>query len=72
MAKQALVVKRYKNEGEYQKDANKMLKQGYEVQTVISEQPRSGCMRFIALGGIGALVFKPKPVQVVTYRLTQK
>lgn len=62
-------VKRYRNEKEYQKDAGKMLGNGYEVQSVVSEQPRSGCGRFVALGGIGAIIFKPKPELVVTYRL---
>jgi hypothetical protein len=70
MASKPVIVKRYKDEKEYQKDAGKMTVKGYEVASVVSEQPRSGCGRFIALGGIGALVFKPKPVLVVTYRLT--
>jgi tartrate dehydratase beta subunit/fumarate hydratase class I family protein len=68
---QAVVVKRYKDEGEYQKDANKMIGKGYEIQSTVNEQPRTGCMRFVMLGGIGALVFKPKPVKVVTYRLAR-
>lgn len=70
MAKKAIEVKRYKDEKEYQKDANKMLAKGYEVQSVISEQPRSGCARWMTIG-IFAAIFKPKPVQVVTYRLKQ-
>jgi hypothetical protein len=69
MAGKAVIVKRYQNEKEYQKDAGKMAAKGYEVASVVSEQPRSGCGRFVALGGIGALIFKPKPVLVVTYRL---
>lgn len=68
MAKQALIVKRYKSDKEYQKDVNKMLKAGYEVQSVTSEQPRSGCARILTIG-IFAAIFKPKPVTVVTYRL---
>lgn len=68
MAKQAIVIKRYKNDKEYQKDANKMGKKGYEVQSVTSEQPRSGCARWLTIG-IFAAIFKPKPVLVVTYRL---
>lgn len=51
MAKQPIVVKRYKNETEYQDDANKMLKSGYAIQSTVNEQPRTGCMRFIMLGG---------------------
>lgn len=69
MSQKAIEVKRYKNEAEYKKDANKMLAKGYEVQSVTSEQPRSGCGRILALGFFAA-IFKPKPVLVVTYRLT--
>ena len=72
MAQKAIEVRRYRDDKAYQKDAAKMLGKGYEVQGVTSEQPRSGCGRFIALGGIGALIFKPKPELVVTYRLMSK
>lgn len=71
MGKSAIVVKRYSNEREYQKDAKNMLSKGYEVQSVISEQPRSGCARIILIG-IFAAIFKPKPVLVVTYRLSSQ
>ena len=63
-----LIVKRYKSEAHYQRDAQHMLRQGYEVQSVVSEQPNAGCLRGCMLGLL-ALVFKPKPVLVVTYRL---
>lgn len=69
MAKKTIEVKRYKNEKEYQKDAGKMAAKGYEVQSVVSEQPRSGCGRMLTIG-IFAAVFKPKPELVVTYRLS--
>lgn len=73
MAQQkAIEVKRYQDDKAYQRDAGKMTARGYEVQSVTSEQPRSGCGRIIALGGIGALLFKPKPELVVTYRLTSQ
>lgn len=69
MAKQKLIeVKRYKTEKEYQKDARKMTERGYEVQSVVSEQPRSGCARWFTIG-LFAAIFKPKPELVVTYRL---
>jgi hypothetical protein len=71
MAQQAIIVKRYKNEKLYQKDAAKMTKKGYEVQSVTSEQPRSGCARWMFIG-IFAAIFKPKPELVVTYRLINK
>ncbi len=34
-------------------------------------QPRSGCLRFLMLGGIGALVFKPKQHFIVSYQRYQ-
>ena len=68
MPKSPIVVKRYKSEKEYQRDAVKMQRQGYEVEHVVSEQPRSGCLRILSLG-LFAAIFKPKPVLVVTYKL---
>ncbi|MDI9549466.1 MAG: hypothetical protein QM346_17880 [Chloroflexota bacterium] len=62
-----IIVKRYKSDSVYQRDAQKMRDQGYTVQSVTSEQPRSGCMRIILTGGLGALFWKPKPQLVVTY-----
>lgn len=63
-----IVVKRYKSERAYQRDALRMRRRGYEVVDVTSEQPRSGCLRILSLGLIAA-IYKPKPVLVVTYRL---
>ena len=60
-------VKRYKTDQAYRKDAGKMAAQGWRVTNVISEQPRAGCMRIILTGGLGAIVWKPKPQLVVTY-----
>ena len=71
--KSALVVKRYKTDEEYQKDAQKMLSQGYEVQSVISERPEQSCaMKLLGIFTLGLflLIFKKKPVLVVTYRLS--
>ena len=65
-----IVVKRYQNEKAYQRDAGRMAAKGYEVPSVVSEQPRSGCGRILAIGFF-AIMFKPKPVLVVTYRLIQ-
>lgn len=67
MARSQIVIKRYKSDREYQNDAKKMVLGGYEVQSVVSEQPRSGCGRILLIG-IFAAIFKPKPVLVVTYR----
>lgn len=71
MGKSELIVKRYKNEKEFQKDARHMLSKGYSVQSVTSEQPRSGCGRILLIG-IFAGIFKPKPVLIVTYRYTSE
>jgi len=60
-------VKRYKSDQAYRQDAGKMAAQGWRVTNVISEQPRAGCMRIILTGGLGAIVWKPKPQLVVTY-----
>mgnify|MGYP000942770177 CR=1 FL=1 len=68
MSPSQIVVKRYKSDKEYQIDAKKMVSRGYEVQSVTSEQPRSGCGRILLIG-IFAAIFKPKPVLIVTYRL---
>ena len=64
---QQTTVRTYKGQSEFERDAKRLAEQGWEVKTVTSQQPRSGCLRIIALGGIGALVFKPKPVVIVTY-----
>ncbi len=69
MAPSQIIVKRYKSDREFQTDARKMASKGYEVQSVTSEQPRSGCARILLIG-IFAAIFKPKPVLVVTYRLS--
>lgn len=58
---------RYRNQKSYQRDANKRAKKGWAVVSVTSEQPRSGCGRVFALG-LFAIIFKPKPVLVVTYQ----
>ena len=64
-----IVVKRYKNERDYQRDAQRWAKRGYTVSHVISEKPRAGCLRIVSLG-IFTLLFPPKSEFVVTYSLT--
>lgn len=64
MGNKAIIVRRYKSDSEYQKDANKLAKAGYVVTNATSEQPRSGCLRILTLG----IFFKPKPELVVTYQ----
>lgn len=60
-------VKEYKSMGEYQADAAKRAREGWSVQSTMEKTQRTGCMRFIMLGGIGALVFHPRPHILVTY-----
>jgi len=60
-------VKRYKTDQAYRKDAERLAAQGWRVTNVVSEQPRAGCLRIILTGGLGAIVWKPKPQLVVTY-----
>jgi len=67
MGSKTILVRRYKTDPEYQKDANKLAKQGYVVVNATSEQPRSGCLRILTLG----ILFKPKPQLVVTYQHQQ-
>lgn len=66
MSPKAVVVKRYKTEQEYQRDAQKMARQHYTVSHVVSEQRRSGCLRWVLIGPL-ALIFSPKAQFVVTY-----
>jgi len=65
--KPAVVVRRYKSEREYQKDAGRWAKRGYRVAHVVSETQRAGCMRLLTLG-IFTLLFPPKAAFVVTYQ----
>ena len=60
-------VKTYKNTKEFDRDAKRMSKGGWQVVQVTNQQPRPGIGRIFLLG-IFAGVFKPKPVLVVTYQ----
>jgi len=66
--KKSIIVKRYKSQKAYQADALRMKARGYEVASITSEQPRAGCLRIITLG-IFTLLFPPKPVLIVTYKI---
>lgn len=70
MKKKPIVVKRYKKDIEYQKDCAKMIARGYEVSNVLTQQPRAGFGRILLIGFF-ALMFKPQPVIIVTYKLIQ-
>ena len=60
-------MKRYKNEKAYKKDANKMLKRGYEVADMQVEDTGRGCLKWGCLG-IFAFLFPSRKEYVVTYR----
>lgn len=66
-----IIVKEYKNQKAYQKDAPKMATKGYEVASVIEQENRAGCMRWLTIG-LFSLIFKPKPTLLVTYRLPNR
>lgn len=65
----SIVVKRYKNDKEYERDAGRMNKRGYKVVTVTSERPRRSYVTVILTGFI-VLLFPRKAQYVVTYSLT--
>lgn len=44
-----------------------MLASGWAVQNRETVQPKAGCMRWIATGGIGAIIIKPKLRTHVTF-----
>lgn len=58
---------RYQGEKAMLDGIARMQQQGWRVQGQTSYQPRAGCMRVITLGFLGAAVFKPKAVFVVTF-----
>jgi len=52
----------------FQRDADRMASQGFAVSAQSIMQGRSGCMRILLLGGIGALLFRPADTLTVTFR----
>lgn len=63
MSPKSVIVKRYRSEREYQRDAQKMARKQYNVMNVVSENQRSGCMRIFLIG----IFFPPKAQLIVTY-----
>lgn len=55
----------------YAADAVTMAALGYEPVSQSWADGRSGCLRWILLGGFGALVIKPAGTLTVTYRLRE-
>jgi hypothetical protein len=60
-------VKEYKNSGEYQTDAKRMLSQGWRVTDTSERIQRRGCLTMLLIGWNIGLIFPPKPHIVVTY-----
>jgi len=62
-----IIIKSYDKDRQFQRDATKMAKRGYEVHTVSKQRKRSSLGRIIMTGGLG-LVARGQEF-VVTYRL---
>jgi hypothetical protein len=61
----AIVVKRYKNERDYQRDAGRMARRKYKVASVTSQTRRRSLFGFFMFG----FFFPRRPELVVTYSL---
>lgn len=55
----------------FAQDAAMMAEDGYAPVSQSWADGRSGCLRFILLGGFGALILKPDGTLTVTYELHQ-
>lgn len=60
-------IREYTSVGDMQQGIAAMAAQGWRVQSQTSYQPRQGAGRIVALGFVGAALFKPAPKFVVTY-----
>jgi hypothetical protein len=65
MASGATLIRRYKNEDAYQKEAAQLAMAGWRVQTMTEASARPGCMRLFMLGP-WAFVARPTKL-IVTY-----
>ena len=59
-------VREYGSQGAFQRDAGRMGRDGWAVQSVTDRPQRAGCLRILLTGGI-ALVWKPPSRVMVTY-----
>ena len=59
-----IVVRRYKNDRQYEGDARRLARKGYQVLSVTSQTPRRNFFGFLMLG-----LFSRQPELVVTYQL---
>lgn len=62
------VVRVYPSPTSFQVEAARVAAYGWAVATTAERQPPTSCLRVLGLGIVGALVFRPKPELVVTYR----
>lgn len=58
--------RQYKGHGAFERDANKLGKDGWSVKSVTDQPQRSGFMRILLTGGL-ALIWKPPSRILVTY-----
>lgn len=65
-AKPTTVIREYKDVRTWMKDANRMAKKGYRQVSAISSNPRAGIWRILLLGPFAG-IFRPQPVNIVTY-----
>ncbi|RLT40295.1 MAG: hypothetical protein DWI58_11265 [Chloroflexi bacterium] len=63
---QTVLIREYKTQDEFQRDAALLRMADWRVASSLSRYPRAGCMRILTLG-FWTLVFPPKPVLIVTY-----
>lgn len=61
------MVRVYKGSDDYQKEARKLARDGWEVVNTVERRPRAGCLRILLLWWL-TLLRPPKPELVVTYR----
>ncbi len=61
-----IIIKRYKNERQYQGDAQQMARKGYIVSAVASQQMRRSFFTVVMTGFL-AILFPRKPQLIVTY-----
>lgn len=64
-----IVVKRYDNEKEFQRDASKMQKRGYKIIDVKQEEQGYGCAAIFTLGLIALLTKRPVEYMVTYQRI---
>jgi len=63
----ATKVKVYRTRGAFERDAERMAKQGWSVISASDKQQSAGCLRLLMIGPL-ALFVKPKSKVMVTYQ----